>query len=89
MLSISMSPTKPEEVQDMRSIIQRETVGTILWLFLGTRPDICYVVYQVAKSIVWYDSEDWKAVTRIFRYFNCTKQLGIKLMAMNNSSDYI
>jgi len=48
-LSRSMSPQTPEDRVEMAKIPYREAVGTLLWLSLGTRPDICYAVAQVAK----------------------------------------
>ena len=40
-LSVSMIPETPEERGEMSRIPYREAVGTLLWLSLGTRPDIC------------------------------------------------
>jgi len=48
-LSKSMSPSTDKEKAKMSKIPYREAVGTLLWLSLGTRPDICYAVSQVAK----------------------------------------
>ena len=44
-----MSPTTEAEKAEMPEIPYREAVGTLLWLSLGTRPDISYAVSQVAK----------------------------------------
>ncbi len=46
---MNMSPKFPEEAREMEGVPYRETVGTLLWLSLGTRPDICYEVCPVAK----------------------------------------
>ena len=40
-LSVYMSPETPEERGEMSRIPYREAVGTLLWLSLGTRQDIC------------------------------------------------
>ena len=63
-----MSPTSPEEKGEMSKIPYREAVGTLLWLSLGTRPDICYAVSQVAKYNDCYGAEHWKALKKIFRF---------------------
>ena len=47
-LSKSMSPVSSEKKEEMSNIPYREAVGTLLWLSLGARPDICYAVSQVA-----------------------------------------
>jgi len=46
-----MSPSTDEEKVKMSKIPYREAVGTLLWLSLGTRPDISYTVSQVAKAL--------------------------------------
>jgi len=56
-LSRSMSPQTPEERGEMAKIPFREAVGTLLWLSLGTHPDICYAVAQVAKFNDCYGPE--------------------------------
>jgi len=48
-LSKSMCPSTQEEKDEMANIPYRQAVGTLLWLSLGTRPDICYAVSQVTK----------------------------------------
>ena len=84
-LSKSMSPQSPAEKGEMSNIPYREAVGTLLWLSLGTRPDICYAVSQVAKYNDCYGREHWKAVKRIFRYLKGTLRLGLKFMKSNHN----
>ena len=88
-LSRSMSPQTPEERGEMAKIPYREAVGTLLWLSLGTRPDICYAVAQVAKFNDCYGPEHWKAVKRIFRYLQGTPTLGLKFSGSNSSNDFL
>jgi hypothetical protein len=84
-----MSPQTPEERGEMAKIPYREAVGTLLWLSLGTRPDICYAVAQVAKFNDCYGPEHWKAVKRIFRYLQGTPTLGLKFCGSNSSNDFL
>ena len=39
-----MSRKTPQEKGEMSKYPYREAVGTLLWLSLGTRPDISYAV---------------------------------------------
>ena len=86
-LSKSMSPQSLAEAGEMKSVPYREAVGTLLWLSLGTRPDICYSVSQVARFNDSYGMEHWKAVIRIFRFIEGTLKLGIKFSGMERSND--
>jgi len=44
-----MSPTTQEEKDEMANILYRYAVGTLLWSYLGTSPNIRYAISQVAK----------------------------------------
>ena len=48
-----------EEIEEMKKILYREAVGTLLWVSLGTRPDVCYAVSQVARFNDCYGREQW------------------------------
>ena len=88
-LSKSMSPQSPEEEGEMEGVPYRQAVGTLLWLSLGTRPDICYAVSQVAKYNDCFGKEHWKAVLRIFKYLKGTLTLGLKFASTDTSTDYL
>ena len=88
-LSKTMSPESPEEKGEMNNIPYREAVGTLLWLSLGTRPDICYAVSQVAKFNDCFGKEHWDAVKKIFRYLKGTIRLGLKFCANKSSTEFM
>ena len=67
-LSIEMSPQTPKEKGETGKYPYRRAVGTLLWLSLGTIPDISYSVPQVAKFNDRYGEKHWNTVMRIFRY---------------------
>jgi hypothetical protein len=73
----------------MEGVPYRQAVGTLLWLSLGTRPDICYAVSQVAKFNDCYGMEHWRAVLRIFRYLKGTPKLGLKFSSIDSSSSFM
>ena len=87
-LSRNMSPTTEAEKAEMSKIPYREAVGTLLWLSLGTRPDISYAVSQVARYNDCYGMEHWQAVKRIFRYLKGTINLGLKYSSMQHSAEF-
>ena len=88
-LSKLQSPQSLEERGEMEGVPYRQAVGTLLWLSLGTRPDICYAVSQVAKFNDCYGMEHWRAVLRIFRYLKGTPKLGLKFSSIDSSSSFM
>lgn len=53
-LSRTMAPQSPEEIQEMQDIPYGELVGALLWLSIGTQPDITQAVsvpiYQESRT---------------------------------------
>eukprot|EP01031_Cornospumella_fuschlensis_P026641 gene26641-32192_t len=56
----------------------RALVGALLWLSMGTRPDIAYAVSQVAKYSASPRMAHWNACKRILRYLSGTVDYGIR-----------
>jgi len=88
-LSKTMSPTTEEEKAKVSKLPYREAVGTLLWLSLGTRPDISYAVSQVAKFNDCYGEKHWEAVKKIFRYLKGTLKLGLKFSSIDHSGEFL
>jgi len=76
-LTQSYCPESQEEKDYMQEVPYREAIGSLLWLSLGTRPDITYAVSQAAKFSANPGIEHWKAVIRIMRYLHGTRTLGL------------
>jgi len=76
-LSLTQCPTSPEDIEAMQLIPYRSAVGSLLWLSLGSRPDIAFAVSQVAKFSSNPGITHWNAVLRIFRYLKATTTLGL------------
>jgi hypothetical protein len=83
-LSTCMNAVTEYDIAFMNDLPYREAIGSLLWLSMGTRPDITYAVSQVAK----FNSEPgplhWKAVKRIFRYLHQSLDYGIKFRRSTN-----
>ena len=52
-------------------------VGSILYLAIGTRPDLAFAVQNVSRHMNATGQQHWEAVKRIMRYLQGTKDLGI------------
>lgn len=55
----------------------REAVGSLMYLVIGTRPDIAYAVGVVSRCLDKPTRSDWKKVKRIFKYLKGTTHMGI------------
>ena len=55
----------------------RELIGSLLWISMGTRPDISYAVNQCARYSSDPKPEHWTACLRILRYLKGTSDHGL------------
>ena len=68
-------PTFAEEKQEMKGVPYREAVGALNWLAVGSRPDIVFVVGQLAQFLKNPGRVHWEAAKRVIRYLKTTKDL--------------
>ena len=61
-LSKSMSPSNDKETEDMNNIPYQNTIGSIMYVMLGTWPDIAYAVGAVSQFNSNPGQGHWKAV---------------------------
>jgi hypothetical protein len=59
----------------------REAVGSLMYLAVGTRPDIAFAVGRVSQHLSNFTLEDWKDVKRILRYIKGTADMGLLFKA--------
>ena len=71
-LSFSMSPTTPEEIEEMHSVPYLQAVGSLMYLATATHPDISYAVGVLARFSKNPGMTHWKAVKHLFRYLKGT-----------------
>ena len=74
-LSHSQCPKSTIEMAQMKHIPYRATVGSLMHLAVGTRPDIAFAVSTVAQFNENPGNAHWEAVKKIFRYLAGTKDL--------------
>jgi hypothetical protein len=77
-------PATRDEVRKYQSLI-----GSLMYLMLGTRPDIAYAVGRFARFAHDPSKEHFKAVSRIFAYVNATANFGIGYQKTINDEDDI
>ena len=65
-----------EEVNDSK-FPYREAVGALMYLMMGTRPDLAYSISVLSRKLENPSKEDWIKVKRVFRYVANSKAKGI------------
>ncbi|UYV82136.1 hypothetical protein LAZ67_21001087 [Cordylochernes scorpioides] len=76
-LTKEMCPKDDQEIEEMNKIPYRQTIGSLMYLMTGTRPDIAYAVSRVSQFMNNPGPSLWTAVKKIFGYLKATKNIGI------------
>ncbi|KAA0062197.1 gag/pol protein [Cucumis melo var. makuwa] len=84
-LSKEQCSKTPQEVKDMSNIPYASAVGSLMYVMLCTRPDICYSVGIASKYQSNPKRDHWTAVKNILKYLIRTKDY----MLMHGSKDLI
>ncbi|KAA0052191.1 gag/pol protein [Cucumis melo var. makuwa] len=67
-LSKEQCPKKPQEVENMRRILYVSVVGSLIYVMLCTRPNICYAVGIVSRYQSNLGLDHWTVVKIILKY---------------------
>ena len=85
----SQSPSTPEEERIMKNVPYREAVGKVMYLMLGTRPDLAYSVSVLSRFVSNPGEEHWKGLKRVLRYVKGTLSMNLTLGGKTTSSEPI
>jgi hypothetical protein len=66
------------------NVSYREAIGSLMYLMVGTRPDIAFDVSRMAKYVESPTILQWKAVKHIMRYFRHTSDYGLEFGGSGN-----
>ncbi|KAG5879136.1 hypothetical protein JTB14_004112 [Gonioctena quinquepunctata] len=66
-----------KESEKVSNFPYRQAVGALMYLMLGTRPDLAYSIGFLSRSLENPTAEDVAKVKRVFRYIAGTLDLGI------------
>jgi hypothetical protein len=61
----------------------RSLVGQLLYVAIGTRPDIAYAVQQLSQFLDCFSFKHWNAAIRVVRYLKGTRALRLRLGGSN------
>ena len=63
----------------MSKIPYREAIGFLIWAAVATQPDIAFAVSLLSQFLENPGELNWKAVKRVMRYLNGTKNFKLTL----------
>lgn len=73
------SPRSDAERELMTRTPYRSLIGSLMYLAIGTRPDIAYAVLQLCKFLDSYGRVHWEAAKRVVRYLKGTRTFSLVL----------
>ena len=73
------SPRSDDEHATMSRTPYRELVGSLMYLAIGTRPDIVFAVNQLCRFLDCYGKTHWEAAKRVVRYLKGTRDFRLVL----------
>ena len=69
----SQSPISDLDIEEMRDILYREAVDSLMYVVIGTQLDIAYTVSYLARFMVTPGHTHWEAIKQVIRYLTGTK----------------
>jgi hypothetical protein len=72
------TPRSPEEVEEMNKVPYLSAVGSLMYLAVGTRPDIAYAVGVLSRYNAAPRQIHWQAVKRVFQYLKGTEDFALE-----------
>lgn len=72
-----------EQDEDAVDAPYREAIGSLMYLMIGSRPDIAYAVGKLARFCEQPKWKHWVAVKRVLRYVNGTSDMGLCYNGLN------
>lgn len=85
-LSKHQSPSDDVGKAKMQTFPYRSLVGSLMYLAMGTRPDLVFAVQQLSQFLTNPGKAHWDAAQRVIGYLAGTKSLGLVLGGPNSHS---
>ena len=80
--SINTMTKDSEELDDPR--LYREIIGSLIYIMVGTRPDLCYVVTKLSQYISKPTKAHLGLAKHVLRYLKGTMNFGLKFTKSND-----
>ena len=79
--------TVPEQVIEGRQVSYLIIIGSLMYLMLGTRPDLAYAVGTLSRFSAKPKLAHWEAAKRVLRYIQVTKDMELRFNGTELSMD--
>ena len=76
-----------EETQQLQGVPYLSAVGSIMYVAMGTRPDIAYIISKLCQHSSNPQAVHWKAIKRLLRYLKGT--MNLKLTYRKTDMKYV
>lgn len=76
----------PDPGDEKPELPYQQLIGSLMYISIGTRPDISHVVSALSQFNVHYGEVHWRAAKRVLRYLKATKD---KKLIYSNTGDGI
>ena len=73
------APLTAQEELELKAIPYRRLIGRLMYLAVGTRPDISLAVTKLSQFLDCYNFSHWLATKRVLRYLAGTRTLKLRL----------
>ena len=81
---IDKSSLSKQDIEKLAKIPYRSLVGCLIYLAVGTRPDISYSVQQLSQFLDCFSYAHWNAAIRVVRYLKGSRDLELILGGDND-----
>ena len=76
---LTQCPAMLEEIKEMKKVLYREVIGSMMYAALGTRPDIAFAVLHLSQFMQNPRKPHWEAVKRVLHYLKGTQNVRLVL----------
>lgn len=66
-----------KESEAVQNVPFRQAIGSLMYLMVGTRPDIAFAIGKLSQHSENPCSHHWTVVKRVLSYINGTREFGI------------
>lgn len=76
---VPSSPLTATDIEELKTLPYRRLVGLLMYIAIGTRPDIALAVQKLCQFLSCYNFEHWAAAKHLLRYLKGTRSMKLRL----------